>query len=137
MGIRRTPDLSEAQREIMEIIWERGELSVLELREILCEQRDVARETIRTLLGRMEEKGWVKHRVLGRTFFWSAVVPRQEGLGQRVVQLMEDLFEGSPERMVSALMDHRGLSDDEADRIQDMIDEARRPKRSKRRGKKS
>jgi len=48
--------LSEAQREIMEIVWDLGEVSVFEVRETLSKERPVARNTVRTLLERMEEK---------------------------------------------------------------------------------
>src|SRR5262245_23019540 len=74
--------LSDAQREIMEIIWERGELSASSLREILESRRPVARNTVRTLLERMEAKGWLSHREDGRTFYYSAAVPRETSVGQ-------------------------------------------------------
>ena len=53
--LSQIPDLSPAQRGIMEIIWEHGELSASQVRVILRERRDVARNTVRTLLERMEE----------------------------------------------------------------------------------
>ena len=114
--------LSPAQREIMEIIWDRGEISAFELRELLSVDRDIARETVRTFLGRMEGKGWLKHRVIGRTYFYSACVPRDRSLGQQLVEVMDTMCGGSAEKLVSALIDYRGLTDDEAERIQVMID---------------
>ena len=50
------PDLSPAQRQIMEIVWELGEVSAREVRRVLARTRPVARNTVRTLLERMEEK---------------------------------------------------------------------------------
>ena len=61
MGIE---ELSAAEREVMDIVWERGEVTAREARGALC--REVARNTVRTLLERMEEKGWVTHREVGR-----------------------------------------------------------------------
>jgi predicted transcriptional regulator len=61
------PDLSEAQREIMDIVWQRGEVSANEVRDILAAKRDLAKNTVRTLLERMEDKGWLTHREVGRT----------------------------------------------------------------------
>jgi predicted transcriptional regulator len=127
--------LSPSQREIMEIVWERGEISAFEMREILSERRELARETVRTLLRRMEQKGWLEHRVVGRTFFYSATVPCEAGFGQRVLELVDELCGGSPERLMSALLDHRGLTEEEADRIQAMIDTARGKKGAEKRGK--
>lgn len=126
MTKRRLPPLSAAQQEIMELVWEHGEISVFELRQLLAQRhRDMARETIRTLLQRMEAKGYLRHRTVGRTFFYQAALPKDASLGQRVLQLVNQLFDGSPERLVSALLNHRGLSDAEAERIEAMLKEAR------------
>ena len=72
--------------EIMEIVWEKGEVAAVEVRQLLADGRELARETVRTMLERMEDKGWLKHRVVGRTFFYSAAVPRGATDGQKVVE---------------------------------------------------
>jgi BlaI family transcriptional regulator, penicillinase repressor len=125
--------LSPAQQEIMEVIWEKGEVAAIEVRELLANGRELARETVRTVLQRMEEKGWLKHRVVGRTFFYSAVVPRGGAVGQRVVELIDTVCGGSPERLVTALLDYRGLSPDEAKRIEALLQQAKSKKSSRRR----
>lgn len=127
------PPLSTSQQEIMEIVWDRGEVSAFEVRELLCERREVARETVRTLLARMEEKGWLKHRTVGRTYFYSAAIPREANVGRHVLELIDNLCGGSPEALMTALLDHRGLTDKEADRIQTMIQEAKAKSDRKRR----
>jgi BlaI family penicillinase repressor len=123
----KLPDepLSPAQQEIMEIVWDRGEAAVIEVRQMLARGRDLARETVRTMLERMEEKGWLKHRVVGRTFFYSAAVPREATAGQRVVELIDTVCGGSPERLMTALLDYRGLSAEEASRIEALIRNAK------------
>jgi len=67
--------LSPAQLEIMEIVWEKGEVAAVEVRQLLANGRELARETVRTMLERMEDKGWLKHRLVGRTFFYSGGRP--------------------------------------------------------------
>jgi predicted transcriptional regulator len=124
MRIPRDP-LSPAQQEIMEIIWEKGEVAAVEVRQFLADGRELARETVRTMLERMEDKGWLKHRAVGRTFFYSAAVPRGATAGQKVIELIDTVCGGSPERMMTALLDYRGLSPEEADRIEAMIKQAR------------
>lgn len=118
--------LSEAQREIMEIVWDLSEVSVFEVREILSKERPVARNTVRTLLERMEEKNWLTHRVDGRTYIYSALVPREVSLGERVLEIVDKACGGEPERLVSALLDYRGLTDEEAERIRKMLSEAQK-----------
>ncbi len=125
------PPLSPAQREIMEIVWERGEVSARDVRAVLSRQRDVARNTVRTLLERMEEKGWLTHREDGRTYLYSAIQPRQATVGQKVVEVLDTVCGGSPEALVTALLDYRGLTDSELRRIRAMLDDAKASKRRK------
>lgn len=117
--------LSRAQREVMEIIWDKSEVGVLEVTEILNRIRPVARNTVRTLMERMHEKGWLTYQREGRSYIYSAVVPREESLGQRVAEMVDKACGGEPERLMMALLNYRGLSDDETVRIQTMLDEAK------------
>jgi BlaI family transcriptional regulator, penicillinase repressor len=130
----RLPDepLSHAQKEIMEIVWEKGEVAAIEVRELLADGRELARETVRTMLERMEDKGWLKHRVVGRTFFYSAAVSRDATAGQKVIELIDTVCGGSPERLMTALLDYRGLSAEEAARIEALIKQARESKPGRR-----
>jgi predicted transcriptional regulator len=133
MATRRSalPGLSQSQQEIMEIVWERGEVSAVEVREILSKKRALAKNTVRTLLDRMEEKGWLKHREVGRTYLYSAVQPREASIGQKVLEVVEHVCGGSPEELVTALLDYRGLTADELKRIRALLDEAKASKPSK------
>jgi predicted transcriptional regulator len=117
-------ELSSAQQEIMAIIWEQGELSVSELHQILARDRSVARNTVRTLVERMEEKGWVVHRTIGRTFVYSAAIPQTVSIGQKVSQVIDQACGGSPESLVAALLNYRGLDAGELQRIRQMLKEA-------------
>ena len=125
------PDLSPAQRQIMEIVWTRGEVSASDVKSILSEKRDVARNTVRTLLERMEQKGWLKHREDGRTFLYSAAQPRPATIGHEVAQVVEQVCGGSPETLLTALLDYRGLTTGELERIRAMLDNARASKPAK------
>jgi predicted transcriptional regulator len=125
------PELTPAQGEIMDIVWERGEVSASEVRMILARTRAVARNTVRTLLERMEEKGWLTHREDGRTFLYRAVYARQTTIGQRVHEVVETVCGGSAETLVNALLDYRGLSSGELDRIRQMLAQARATKQEK------
>src|SRR5689334_25444938 len=110
MGNRRElPALSEAQREIMEIVWDRGDLSASEIRGILCRRRQVARNTVRTLLERMEAKGWLTHREEGRTHIYAAAHDRDTAVGQKGVEVLDQVCGGPPESLMSALIGYRRL----------------------------
>tara|TARA_R110002095_G_scaffold210722_1_gene198197 strand:+ start:2657 stop:3040 length:384 start_codon:yes stop_codon:yes gene_type:complete len=120
MGIT---ELSAAEQEVMEVVWDCGEVTAREAREALS--RDVARNTVRTLLERMEEKGWVTHREVGRAFVYRAARPREESIGRKVRELVDTVCGGSTETLVAALLDYRGLRPGELERIRKMLKEAK------------
>jgi predicted transcriptional regulator len=81
------------------------------------------------MMVRLEERGWLMHREEGRLFVYSAKRPRKASLGAKVAQMVDRLFRGSPEEMVTALIEYRGLTPSEAERIRQMIDKAEQTKR--------
>lgn len=117
--------LSRAQREVMEIVWDQGEVTVQDVTKRLNDARPVARNTVRTLMERMESKGWLSHRNEGRSYVYQSTVPREESLGQRVMEMVEKACGGNPEKLMMALLDYRGLSDEESQRIRTMLEKAR------------
>lgn len=117
--------LTAAQREIMEVVWDRGEVTVAEVRKILGANRPVARNTVQTMMARLEERGWLTHRESGRTFLYRAATPKEESIGRKVREVVNTLCGGSPETLVAALLEYRGLRPGELDRIRKMLDEAR------------
>ncbi|HEV8000295.1 MAG TPA: BlaI/MecI/CopY family transcriptional regulator [Planctomycetaceae bacterium] len=125
------PELSPAQREIMDVLWDRGALAASEVREILATRRDISRNTVRTMLERMEGKGWVTHREIGRTFLYAPAQPRQATVTQKVREVLDSVCGGSPEMLVNALLDSRGLTRDELARIRSILDDAQAKKATK------
>jgi len=92
--------------------------------ELASKGRDLARNTVQTLIVRMEEKGWLKHRTVGRTFFYTAVQSKDASLGQELKQLLDRSFSGSAEQLVNSLLETYTLKKGEADRIRKLIDQA-------------
>jgi predicted transcriptional regulator len=120
----KLPPLSEAQLAIMNVVWERGEVTVAGVWEALAARRPVARNTVQTLMTRLDEKGWLRHRADGKTFHYSAAVDRSGALGGIVSRLVETAFAGSAEGLVMTLLDGRGVSKEEAERIRALVDRA-------------
>ena len=120
----KTP-LSTSQQQIIEIFWMHGEMTVSQVREQLAlKGRDLARNTVQTLIVRMEEKGWLQHRSIGRTFFYTAAQSKDASLGQELKQLLDRSFSGSAEQLVNSLLETYTLKKGEADRIRKLIDQA-------------
>ncbi len=118
------PALSEAQMEIMNVVWDRSEVTVADVWKVLAGRRMVARSTVLTMLMRLEEKGWLRCDQEGHAFRYRAARPREATLGTMVQRLVETAFRGSAEGLVMALLHGRGISKEEARKIKKMIDRA-------------
>ena len=118
------PPLSEAQMEIMNVVWDRGEVTVADVWKAVASRRKVSRNTVLTMLTRLEEKGWLSRDEEGHAFRYRATVPREVTLGTMIGRLVDTAFGGSAEGLVMALLHGRGVSKEEARRIRTMISRA-------------
>ncbi len=125
---KELPLLSEAQLEIMNVVWDHEKCSVADVWRILKDRRGVTRNTVHTLIVRLEEKGWLVHTEEGSAFLYSATVSRKEARQRCVQRIIETVFDGSPEGLVLTLLGGGVLSKNEAERIRDMIAQAKRRK---------
>ena len=106
------PDLSNLEREVMQLIWAGGPLTAEFVRERLG--RRLKESTVRTVLRRLEEKGYVSHTVDGRTYVYQATHPRGKVAAKAVQRIIDLLCNGSVEevlvgRVDSAMVDQRQL----------------------------
>ena len=121
---RSRPPLSESQLEIMQLVWDGGEVTVTDVWKALAKRRPVARNTVLTLMERLVRKGWLKRKSEGPTYVYAAAAARADTLGQVVHRLVDAAFAGSADGLVSALVEGRGLSVEEVQRIRKLIDNA-------------
>lgn len=119
------PELSDAQLEIMNVVWDQGECSVAAVWKVLHERRGISRNTVHTLIVRLEEKGWLSHREDAGAFLYRATISRERTQRQTVLKLVQTVFNGSTEGLVLALLGSGTLSKGEAARIRQLIDNAK------------
>src|SRR5579883_1770460 len=89
------PSLSPGQLEIIDVIWQQGEATVAEVWKALSARRKVARNTVLTMLTRLEEKGWLARKADAHAHVYRATVARETTLGTMLDQLVETAFGGS------------------------------------------
>jgi len=118
------PPLSEAQLEIINIVWDQGKATVGKIWKVLAKRRSVSRNTVSTMVTRLEEKGWLRHRVIGGTYLYSATHPREKVLPRLVHRLVDAAFQGSAEGLVLTLLEGGRLSAEEVERIKAMLEKA-------------
>jgi BlaI family transcriptional regulator, penicillinase repressor len=125
---KELPSLSETQLEIMNVVWDHEKCSVADVWKILKDRRGVTRNTVHTLIVRLEEKGWLTHDAEGNTFLYAATISREQARQRCVQRIIETVFDGSAEGLVLTLLNGGIVSKTEAERIRDMIAQAKRRK---------
>ena len=118
--------LTRRERQIMDILFRRGRATAAEVMEELPGEPSYS--TVRTQLRVLEEKGHVRHEDDGVRFIYVPAVPRHTARKSALRHMVDTFFDGSPEKAVAALLGGEGsrLSDDQLERIADMIEKARK-----------
>lgn len=101
------PDLGELELEVMQLVWKAGEITADQVRERLS--RKSKESTVRTVLRRLEGKGYVTHAVAGRTYVFRAVEARQDVATQAVKRIIAWFCNGSVEEILVGMADARML----------------------------
>jgi BlaI family transcriptional regulator, penicillinase repressor len=118
--------LSRRERQIMDILYQRGKASASEVREAMPDAPSYS--AVRAMLRVLEEKGHVKHAEEGLKYVYVPVVAREKAKRSAVKHVLDTFFSGSPEQIVAALLDvsSERLTHEELDRMADLIEKAKR-----------
>ncbi len=123
--------LSRREREIMEIIYSRGELSAADVRAAM--EDAPSDSAIRTHLRILEEKGHLRHREDRLRYIYAPVHPRGQASRSMLRKLLDTFFEGSLANAVASLVDGKDGALDAAEiaRLEDVLRHAKPKKKSK------
>ena len=118
--------LTRRERQIMDILYRRGRATAAEVMAELPGEPNYS--TVRTQLRVLEDKGHVRHEEEGVRYVYAPAVPRHAARKSALRHLVETFFDGSAEQVVAAVLGGEAsrLSDEELDRIADLIDKARK-----------
>jgi len=117
------PDLGDLEREVMQLIWANGRLTAETVREKLA--RRLKESTVRTVLRRLEEKGYVIHAVEGRTFVYQATHPRGRVAANAVQRIVDWFCDGSVEEVLVGMVDSAMLDQRQLRMLADKVAKAR------------
>jgi len=112
-------ELGELERSILLIVWRTGSATADQVREELG--RPLKDSTIRTVLRRLEEKGYLAHSVDNRTFLYRPAESRQRVAGRAVKRIVDWFCEGSVEALLVGMVDSKVLDRAELQRLADRI----------------
>ncbi|HXJ85374.1 MAG TPA: BlaI/MecI/CopY family transcriptional regulator [Candidatus Binatia bacterium] len=115
--LTRLKNLGEVEQSVMDYIWSRGVVTAESCREALASTRSMKGSTIRTVLRRLEEKGYVTHEVQGRTFIYKASHRRQNVAVRAVKSIIDRFCGGSAEELVLGMVDNEVLDHKQLQRL--------------------
>jgi predicted transcriptional regulator len=125
MARAKSPNLTEAELRLMDIVWEKGCATVAEVAEALPADLNLAYNTVLTTLRILEDKGYLRHEKPkeGRAYTYYPVIGREEASRSAVRYLVSRFFRNSPELLVLNLLHDEDLSMSELERIRSLIAE--------------
>jgi BlaI family transcriptional regulator, penicillinase repressor len=120
----RHQNLSRRERQIMDILFERGSAAASEIHEALADPPSYS--AVRAALSVLEKKGHIRHELQGLRYVWKPRVPRENARRTALRHLVKTFFDGSVEQTVAALLDEASvqLEQHDLDRLRQMIGKA-------------
>jgi predicted transcriptional regulator len=115
--------LGDLERDVMQLLWAGGPMTSEAVRERL--PRKLKESTVRTVLSRLEDKGFVAHSVDGRTYVFEASEPRRDVAARAVRRIIDWLCNGSVEEVLVGMVDTDMLDSARLRKLADKIARAK------------
>ena len=117
MTRHKRPAMSPAETEVLRLVWDSKEATVQQVYDALPVNRKVTYVTVATLLRRLEEKGYLKHRVRGKAFVYTPSAKKEEVIKRTIGDFVQRLFGGNPVPLMQHLALHSEISDEEIEKL--------------------
>lgn len=117
------PELGDLEREVMQLVWAHGPVTAEAVRKRLS--RRLKESTVRTVLRRLEDKGYADHTVDGRTYIYHAAEPRSRVAAKAVQRIVDWFCNGSIEEVLVGMVDTAMLDQRQLRMIADQIGKAK------------
>jgi BlaI family transcriptional regulator, penicillinase repressor len=113
--------LTDLETEVMQAVWSAEGCSVEDVHRAVSRNRSLKEVTVRTLLRRLEQKGFLRHKAEGRAYIYCAVEPARSLAARAVRQIIDRFCQGSVEELVTGMVDSKVLSKRELDRLEEFV----------------
>jgi BlaI family penicillinase repressor len=122
----KLPDLSTAEWTIMKTVWKLEKTTVREVYEELLEETNWAYNTVRTMMERLCEKGYLNVRMVGRTNFYRPEVTRRKVTQQALRGFIERIYDGAVGPVICHLIENENLPPEELEEIRSLLEEEKK-----------
>ena len=120
------PQISEAEFEVMQVIWEHSPVSTNQVVDILTEKTDWSPKTIQTMLIRLEKKKAVTHEKKGRVYIYTPLVDREEYVAEQSDAFLDKFFGGALDRMVVSYLSRNDISQEDLEDLRKILDQKKK-----------
>jgi predicted transcriptional regulator len=120
-GARVRIPLTDLENEVMRVVWDTGPCAVEAVHQVVSRKRNLKETTIRTLLRRLEQKGYLTHKSDGRAYVYQAVEPARSLAARAVRQIIDRFCQGSVEELVSGMVEAKVLSKRDIERLERFV----------------
>jgi len=127
---KRAKPLSELEHLVMDFVWSHDRCSAEQIRESLAAARPMKDSTVRTILSRLERKGYVSHTVEGRTYLYCSTQPRQSVAVRAVQQVIDRFCAGSVEQLLSGMVEGKLIDRREVEKLVRRVAQEKRGNKS-------
>jgi BlaI family penicillinase repressor len=118
--------LTDLENEVMQAVWGGGTCTVEAVYQTVSRKRKLKETTVRTLLRRLEQKGYIRHDSDGRAYVYRAVEPARSLAARAVRQIIDSFCRGSVEELVSGMVEAKVLRKDDIDELEKFVRNRRR-----------
>lgn len=115
------PQISEAEFEVMKVIWKYAPISTNEITERLVKTTTWSPKTIQTLIKRLVTKGVLSYEKQSRVFVYTPLVKESDYIGQESNTFLNRFYDGNIASMLSAYIDDGRLSESEIDTLRSLL----------------
>ncbi len=122
MGKGKLRAMSPAETELLRLVWQFGEATVQQIQEALPAHRRVAYKTVQTLLRRLEDKGYLTHKLEGKAHVFCPAVKREAVVKRTVLDFLDRLFGGDPRPLMQFLAEDGRIDAEDIEELKKLID---------------
>lgn len=119
--MKALPQISEAEYEVMKIIWKRAPINTNEITQELARTTAWSPKTIQTLIRRLVAKGALSYEKQSRVFVYTPLIQEKEYIGQESRSFLKRFYHGDITAMLSAYIEDDKLSESEIDTLRSLL----------------
>ena len=115
--------ISEAEYQVMKLIWDKAPVSTKEVTEILADESSWKPKTIQTLLSRLVKKGAIGYKKEGRVFVYTPLIKEEDYVEQESSSFLNKFYDGALNSMVVNFLEQDKLTENDIDELKKILDE--------------